>query len=153
MVLGLNWEKGVKTHRQTLLDKLNWPNVTQILQSATMNMVKRAISGNASKAINEMFKIKRQRHPRGEPYATLQHTGPVNRNETNFSARATLNFNRLPIKLRNPEITCSKFKADLKSHIRNNHKLTQHINVGAQKRICERTPNGKTVKKNDKKKK
>ena len=101
MVLGVNWEKGIKTHRQTLLNKLNWPNVNQILEAASMNMVKRAITGNSSTAVNEMFKIKNKRHPRGEPQITLNHSGPINRSDSNFSAKATNSFNKLPAKINN----------------------------------------------------
>ena len=43
-VLNQKWHKGSKVHRQTMLTKLNWPNVQQLAHSATLNMVHRAIN-------------------------------------------------------------------------------------------------------------
>ena len=43
MVTGIKWSKGNKLHRQQILDKINWPNVEQIAQAATLNLVKRAL--------------------------------------------------------------------------------------------------------------
>ena len=58
MVTGIKWSKGNKLHRQQILDKINWPNVEQIAQAATLNLVKKALCNTTSKALKNMFIIK-----------------------------------------------------------------------------------------------
>ena len=111
--LDIGWFRGKRIHRQEALDKLDWPNVEQIAQMALLNLVKKAISGQSSEALKNMFKISVPRHPRGISAISLNHKGPVNRKTTNFSAHAVLKFNQLPPELRDPKMTCKGFKSAL----------------------------------------
>ena len=93
MVLNQKWEGKKIQHRQETLDKLKWPNVTQISELAILNLVKKAILGRASFRLNRMFKVIYPRHPRGLITITIQHKGPLKRKSCNFSAKAAESFN------------------------------------------------------------
>ena len=126
MVLNSNWIKGKRMHRQVALDKLDWPNVEQITQMALLNLIKTAISSKSSKALNELFIKKQPRKPRGVQGIQLKHKGPLNRKNNSFTVHAINSFNKLPLSLRDYNLTNKKFKIELKKHIRSNFLLTQH---------------------------
>ena len=44
-----------KSHRQELLNQLNWPNTKQIIHMATANITKKAIMGKSSVGMDKMF--------------------------------------------------------------------------------------------------
>ena len=126
-ILSVKWAKGKKkVHRQQMLDKLNWKNVQQLLDSASMNLVKRSLKGKSSYAINSMFSQATQRFPRGQITTSIIHNGNIQRKNTNFSALATQNFNSLPPELRDPKLTCTQFKTAFNLHIRTVRRLVQH---------------------------
>ena len=103
-------KKEKKAHRQDTLDHLKWPNTTQIVKAATINLTKRALTNNASKGINNMFTSSQSLHTRMCKGLKIKHTGPLSRNETNFTAFAVSNFNNLPSNLRDPKMSTTKFK-------------------------------------------
>ena len=45
IVTGKKWRNGKIEHGQTTLDSINWPNASQIISSATLNVIKRATCG------------------------------------------------------------------------------------------------------------
>ena len=57
----LTWTKGAhnvqKSHRQDLLTSLGWMNIDQILNQATIQLVKKAATNQSSAAINRMFNM------------------------------------------------------------------------------------------------
>ena len=46
-------------YRQDILDKVEWLNVVQLTQQATINLVRRATKGSVSEGIKKMFFIKK----------------------------------------------------------------------------------------------
>ena len=93
-----------------------------------LNLVKKSISGQSSMALKNMFSIVESRHPRGVTAITLKHNGPLLRKTTNFSAHAVESFNELPPDLRNPALTCKRFKVALKKHVLSILRLKRHEN-------------------------
>ena len=140
LVINQKWQKGKKSHRQNLLNKLNWPNVRQIIQSATLKLVHRATKLNISAGIISMFKIITPRIPRGNPTYTIRHNGNCKRSANNFTAFATATFNSLPPYLRCPSLTNKKFKKAIKSYTRANWLLKQHVNEVHNQKGVKRTP-------------
>ena len=105
---------------------LKWPNTTQIVKAATINLTKRALTNNASKGINNMFTSSQSLHTRMCKGLKIKHTGPLSRNETNFTAFAVSNFNNLPSNLRDPKMSTTKFKNEIKTYIKTQNSLTKH---------------------------
>ena len=124
-------------HRQNLFDKLKWPNVQQIAEAALLNLVKRATSGQASHGLKNMFKKVYPRHPRGLETFTIQHFGDCKRKITNFTAYATIKFNNLPAQLRDPKMSCIRFKKEIKTHLKMTLPLTQHINEKVKYKVTQ----------------
>ena len=137
IVLASRWQDGNKMHRQNLFDKLKWPNVQQIAEAALLNLVKRATSGQASHGLKNMFKKVYPRHPRGLETFTIQHGGDCKRKPTNFTAYATTEFNKLPDQLRDPKMSCKKFKREIKTHLKMTLPLTQHINEKVKYKVTQ----------------
>ena len=126
-ILTRKWKKKDDgTHRQQILDLVKWPNVQQLVSSATLNLTKQVISGKSSTGMNCLFRVKRP--PRGNRNSGLriQHRGKPDRGETTFAVNATNKFNKLPITLRAPELSIKSFKNGLKNHIKTSYKLPQH---------------------------
>ena len=69
-----------------MLTQLDWPNVQQIVQSATLNIVHRARKLNQSAGIINMFKTITPRIHRGKASYPVRHAGNCKRNPNNFSA-------------------------------------------------------------------
>ena len=90
------------THRQVLLDKLNWPNVRQIIMAASVNLARKAGFNNSSQGLNNEIRKKNPKSQRNNNEIRLSHSGPANRKPTNFSANATSEFNSLPHCLKDP---------------------------------------------------
>ena len=55
-----------KRHRQDAMDKLGWSNVKQIVEKTTLNLTKKAIEGESSKGLNELFEKRVPKHQRGD---------------------------------------------------------------------------------------
>ena len=117
-----------RKHRQDILTSLNWPNVQQLVEAASIKMVKRAISGKSSNGINRMFKIQNPRFPRGLPAYKVNHERTKKSKGSCFPSHAASSFNKLPPEFRLADITCLKFKNDLKKHIRTMNHLMKHQN-------------------------
>ena len=126
LVLKQNWAGARKMHRQTALNKLKWNNVNQIAEMALLNLIKRAITGNASQGLKEMFSVSTPRHPRGLKTITIKHKGNNQVKESNFSVNACTRFNKLPPELRDPDLSCKAFKTALKRYINTTMLLKQH---------------------------
>ena len=125
LVLNQNWYGPTRMNRKTALDKLDWCNVNQLADIALLNLVKRAISGQASKGMKDMFTVSTPRHPRGMNAMTLKHNGHPSMKDHNFVVNATTKFNQLPLELRNPDLNCKSFKSQLKKHIKTTMLLSQ----------------------------
>ena len=119
-------KKGSKSHRQTLLDKLKWPNVCQIINSAILNQTKRAINGKASNGLNKMFTSKFPKLQRGNQGWRIKNKIPVKENKTSFPTKAQELYNNLPPNLRDITLTTLKFKKQLRPHTESNHHLKCH---------------------------
>ena len=112
-----NQRKGyLKDHRQTTLSNINWPNISQIIMSASLNIIKRATVNKASKDLNNLFNIRENNNPRVAKAQNITHKGPLNRKKTHFSAYGTELYNKLPNILRDKEITCDQFKVKVKKY-------------------------------------
>ena len=127
LITSKGWQRGKKKeHRQVILDQLGWPNIKQIANSAIINLTKKAIKHTSSKAINNMFTIRKPKAARKGKGTRIAHKWKINTKNNTFSTNAPTLFNILPIKLRDTAITCKKFKNNLKVHIRTLHHLQQH---------------------------
>ena len=126
VITGIWKKKDDGIHRQELLDLMNWPNVMQLTTTATLNLTKAAINGEASSGLNSLFKIARPPEGNRNSGLRISHRGKASRNTTTFSANATTVFNNLSAQLRAPELTTRQFKHKVKGHIKSNHKLMQH---------------------------
>ena len=118
--------KGKKSHRQDLLDKLKWPNVTQIVNSAILNQTKRALGNMASKGLNNIFKKTFPKHQRGENGWRIVSNIPMNETKITFPSIAQDLFNNLPTQLRDMNLTIAQFKKALKPHILSTNQLEKH---------------------------
>ena len=108
----------VKTHRQELLDQLNWPNAKQIIFTSTVNLVKKAITGKSAKGMNKLFKINYSQQTRKGPNIRLEHCGKIAKKGDTFSVKGSEMFNNLPMQLKNPSLTEKQFKIKLKLYPR-----------------------------------
>ena len=126
-ILSRKWKrKGDDSHRQQILDQMKWPNVEQLITSATLNLTKQAISGDSSSGMNHLIKVKKPPKGNRNQGLRLEHRGKSNRGETTFSVNAVNKFNNLPDQLRDPDLTTKQFKVKLKTYTALNYKLTQH---------------------------
>ena len=117
------WQRTkVKTHRQQTLNLLNWPNITQIVTSATLNLTKKATAKKSSTGMNNMFTNIRPKSQRGNPTFRIKHEGKANKSNNTFSVNATTLFNNLNTEMRNPLLTTDSFKSKLK-------KLSREMNL------------------------
>ena len=126
MVTGYKKRGTNREHRQTTLNQINWPNTTQIVTSATLNLIERATMGASSNGINNMFTSRDSKHTRQCKAHTIQHIGPLNRPKTNFTTYGTELFNNLPHTLRDKSLSCEKFKNELKSYSKAVNLLQMH---------------------------
>ena len=127
VIVSKGWEKGgQKPHRQDILDSLNWPNVNQIVTSTTMNLAKSAINGKSSQGINQMFTIAKPNNPRQGQGARISHKGKIKTKSNTFATIAPTMFNKLPAVLRDPEMSTTNFKRNLKQHVLTQQLLTKH---------------------------
>ena len=126
VILGANWGKDKMTHRQTLLDRLGWPNVGQMILSASTNLVRKAGYNSSSQGLNNKIKKTIPKSLRNTKSLRLNHLGPAIRKDTQFSAKATQEFNKLPITMRDSTLTERQFKRLMKTHSRKVKLLPQH---------------------------
>ena len=124
---GRGWKRDKqKSHRQTLLNELKWPNVEQIVNSSIINLTKKAISNKSSQGINNLFATHTPPNPRKTKGQRIAHKGHILRNKNSFSGKATHLYNCLPENLKNSEITPKLFKTKLKEHMKTQHLLKEH---------------------------
>ena len=122
-----SWQREkIKTHRQTLLTTINWPNTKQIIESATLNIMKKAINGKSSSDLNNAFTLSQPPNQRTGPAIRVNHRGKINKANNTFSVQASMLFNKLPTELRSPILSTVKFKKQLKAHILTTNHLTMH---------------------------
>ena len=122
-----NWRRGeIGLHRQQLLHSMKWPNVKQLIASATLNMVKSATSGDSSVGTNSLFRVTKPDIKLRKRGLRVDHKGPSTRTLLNFSANASFMFNNLPPHLKEQDLTTRQFKRKLKIHIMDTFLLTQH---------------------------
>ena len=110
-IVGKAWQRNKnKQHRQELLDELNWPNVTQIICSASLNLAKKAATNCSSAGLNNIFKVTKSRNPRLKPTLRLDHKGKSTEASNIFSVSALQLFNNLPAELKHPLLTVPSSK-------------------------------------------
>ena len=107
-----------QTHRQDMLNLMNWPNVSQIVMSSTLNLMKRAIMGNSSEGMTKSFKVTKPNHPRSTKQTRISHNGPLSRSTNNFTANACMLYKNLPPDMKDLNMTCKSFKNKLKVYSR-----------------------------------
>ena len=117
-----------KQHRQELLDELKWPNTQQIINSATLNLAKKATTASSSEGLNNLFKVSKATHTRKLPVIRIDHRGKVTSTNNIFSVNAPKLFNNLPAELKDPNMSNTKFKRQLKHVTIANNRLTAHFN-------------------------
>ena len=115
-----------KKHRQELLDELNWPNTQQIINAATNNLTKRAISAKSSAGLNDLFKKTTALHARKHQIIRIQHKGKATCTTNIFSTNAPQLFNSLPAGLKHPQLTTNQFKTKLKNITLAGNRLQAH---------------------------
>ena len=118
--------KKAKSHRQTALDKLKWPNINQIIQISTSNLTKKALSGNSTHDLNRMFKKSYPTHSRKGNTIRIEHRGKINKTSSIFSVAAAINFNTLPRLLKDPDMPDKKFKSEMKKYGMSQNLLQTH---------------------------
>ena len=115
-----------KEHRQTILNKLGWPNVDQIILNSTANLVRKAGLNQSSLGLNKAIKRITQQSSRNSNYMRLGHTGPIKRKQDIFSANGVQIFNNLPKELRNPLLNDKQFKVKMKEYSLSTKSLKEH---------------------------
>ena len=85
--------KGKKSHRQSLLDKLQWPNVNQIVDSAVLNLTKKALLNKASAGLNKLFTSKQPRSQRANTGLRITCNIPLGDKKPYFQTKAQELFN------------------------------------------------------------
>ena len=126
MITGTTWGVEKFTHRQVILDRIEWPNVDQLIMMATANLVRQAGQNMSSEGMNKMIKKKVQTSQRRGPAMQLRHNGLLKRKNNTFSSTATEQFNKLPITLRDPSLKPSQFKTQLKEFALTTQLLKEH---------------------------
>ena len=115
----LSWNRvGTIYHRQEILNKINWPNVEQMIVSSTLNLLKKAISRRSSSGLNNLFKIKFPNSKTRNRCLRIDHRGTGSNSRKTFSSNAPVLFNELPGLLKDPKLTIRQFKSKLKSHLK-----------------------------------
>ena len=113
-------------HRQDMFTTIKWLNVNQLIQSASLNLIRNAINQNSSIGMNAMFKVSHLNSNLRNKSIRVDHRGPPGRNNLTFSANATQMFNNLPNHLKLKNINPYKFKNMLKQHILSENHLQMH---------------------------
>ena len=126
MVANQKWQKGKKSHRQDVLNHLNWPNTYQLATTSSLNIVKKAINGTSSKGINNLFRVSDPKKARSNKGQTITHKGPNGRKNHHFAVYASEEYNNLPATMRNTSITQLQFKKAVKNHVRTTNLLQKH---------------------------
>ena len=122
-----SWQRSKKKkHRQQLLNELSWPNTRQIINSAILNLAKKAISTNSSFGLNNIFKTIKPTSNRGGPTVRIEHKSKINKKSDIFSVIAPALFNGLPAKMRNPLTIDKQFKILVKKHSCTVNLLPEH---------------------------
>ena len=119
-----NQEVGL--HRQELLDTMNWSNVTQLIASSSLNMVKSSISNNSSLGFNCLFRVTKPVSKLRNKSLRVDHCGPPSRTMLSFSANASSLFNKLPPYLKEQNLNPKHFKIKLKDYMKTSHLLPHH---------------------------
>ena len=109
-----------------MLDSMGWQNVQQLINTAVLNLTKNALDGFSSTGINKMFKSKQPTKPRQKAGIRISHKGKISSKSKIYQVAAPGLFNQLPFELRNPILSGTKFKKDLKKHLAKKHLLPKH---------------------------
>ena len=117
-----------RTHRQEIFELLGWKNTKQLIATANLNLLKRAMEKQTAQSICNMVKASIPAHPRGPTAIRAEHTGKAFKNKNSFVIQATKEYNLLPDTLRSPLLTAKAFKIRLKEHILTMHPLPTHNN-------------------------
>ena len=121
------WKKtGPKMHRQALFEKIGWQNTRQIITSSMLNLAKMAIDQKSSHTLNQLFNTTNPIHPRQGQGTRITHKGRIGQKGNTFATQAPQIYNQLPASIRNPIISGTKFKRELKMHIHTQHELQKH---------------------------
>ena len=73
LVKNNSWQRTKKKqHRQELLNELNWPNTSQIIYSASLNLAKKAVTNSSSASLNKVFKVSKPNKARSQPVITTK---------------------------------------------------------------------------------
>ena len=115
-ITGWGWKNAIKLSRQDMLNKLGWPNVLQLRNTAILNLTHNAISNNSSAGMNKMFKVTLPSHPRSGTSQYINHSGPIDRSSSTFSSLSTSLYNNLPVELKIPMISTKTFKTKVGSY-------------------------------------
>ena len=78
------------------------------------------------------------KNPLWQPTMTIRHRGHIKRKNANFTALATQNFNKLPPELRNPLVSCDKFKTLFNTYSRTTKLLIQHWTQEEEKNLWKK---------------
>ena len=113
-------------HRQELFTYIKWLNVNQLIQVATLNLLKNAICQNSSVGFNSMFRKSQPKSNLRNKNLRVDHRGLMDRNRLIFSANAVIMFNNLPSSLKQRNITPARFKIMVKKHILTTNHLIEH---------------------------
>ena len=118
--------KDKPSHRQDVLDQLNWPNVRQIIHSATLNLLKASIESKSSEGMNSLFKVTLPNNKTRNKSIRVDHNGSLSKGCSSFSSNATTMYNNLAQVMKNPGYTIKKFKKELKLSEKSNNILHHH---------------------------
>ena len=113
-------------HRQEMLSSIKWLNVNQLIQVATLNLLKNAISHNSSVGLNSMFRKSHQHSNLRNKGQRVDHKGLTGRNNQTFSSNAANMFNNLPLHLKQSKLTPNQFKQLIKPYILSENLLPEH---------------------------
>ena len=114
------------THRQDSLDQVGWLNVQQLLDMATINLVKKASKNESSTGINSMFSCNNNNNnKRTNEQNKVRTESTTKRKTTNILERGSSLFNSLPNNLRT-KMSTHKFKFELKNHIKEHNHLPRN---------------------------
>ena len=118
-------KKGKIFHRQEILDKVNWPNVDQIITNSTLNLLKKATTNSTSAGLNKLFNTKQPNSKTRNNSIRINRENITTVSNNTFSSFAPELFNELPQHLKDPNLTNKQFKSKLKQHVKIHNKLDE----------------------------
>ena len=103
-----------------------------------MNLLKNISKNESSHGLTSSFKISDPKNPRATTGQRIDYIGPLNRKNTSFSTNATIMHKMLPNYLKDKEMSCTKFKKEIKLYSRSINQLPKHWNVKNVKKESKR---------------